>query len=745
MLAICASGASASVLQNEVATDSIESINLDEVAIVATRATSKTPVAFTDVKAADLEKSNQGVDIPYLLQMTPSVVTTSDAGTGIGYSSMRVRGSDASRINVTANGIPFNDAESHQVFWVNIPDLASSLRDIQIQRGAGTSTNGAGAFGATINMVTASPSRDAYGQFEGSYGMYNTHKETLKLGTGMLGDHWAADIRLSNIGTDGYIDRASVNLWSYFAQAGYYNASTSIRLLAFGGKEITYMAWDYASKEEMEKYGRRYNPCGQFIDSNGNIAYYPDQNDNYVQHHFHLIGHHSFSPALTLDMALHYTKGDGYYEQYKTNRTLKQYGLSPFVIVDYDENGNLVEKTVKKSDLVRLKKMDNGVGGMIFNLNYTSHRWSTILGGGINKYHGSHFGQVSWVRNYVGEIDPLQEYYRTNANKTDGNIYLRGNFDITSKLSAYADLQYRAIRYTIHGTTDNWNYNIDALEPINVARTYNFFNPKAGLNYEIDYKSRVFASWSVAHREPARSNFIDCDPDRLPVAERLFDYELGYNFANKMLSFGANLYYMDYKNQLVPTGALSDTGNPVSENVDRSYRAGIELQFGIKPVKWFEWNFNATWSQNRVKNFVEYIYDDDYMNPITFNRGNTPIAFSPDFILNNAFNFQVGCFDASLQSHFVSKQYMTNAHNDDAVLDAYFVSNLYLGYTFKFQGIKSVRVGFIVNNIFNETYENNGYAGSGYYMEDGKPVVYSYSGYAAQAPVNVMGTLTVKF
>lgn len=728
-------------------TDTVQSVNLAEVAVVAQRADSKTPVAFTNVTGKEIERINQGVDIPYLLSMTPSVVTTSDAGAGIGYSSIRIRGTDGSRINVTTNGVPVNDSESHNVYWVNLPDIASSVKDFQVQRGAGTSTNGAGAFGGSINMVTDAPSREPYASFSGSYGMYNTHKETIKVGTGIIGGHWAAEARLSNIGTDGYIDRATADMYSYFAQVGYYAGASSIRLLAFGGKQRTYMAWDYATKEQMEKYGRRYNPCGEYTDKDGNVAYYPNQYDNYILHNFQLLARHRFTSALSLDVALHYTKGDGYYEQYKTKRSLVEYGLSPFEITVTNPDGSQSVQTVKKTDLVRLKKMDNGFGGGLFNLSYTSGRVSAVVGGALNAYHGSHFGQVAWLRNYVGEINPLQEYYRNTGHKIDGNIYARANVSLYDGLSAYADLQYRHIDYTIKGISDTYNYNTGEMDRIAIDRTFDFFNPKIGVNYLFDSKHRAFASWSVAHKEPTRNNFIDCAPGRPPKAERLFDYEIGYNYIGNILTAGINLYYMDYKDQLVATGQLSDTGNSVSENVPASYRAGIELQFGLKPCRWFDWSVNATLSRNRIKDFVEYIYDDnDYTSHITVNHGSTRISFSPDFILNNAFNFEWRGFDASLQSHYVSRQYMTNSEQKDQSLDAYFVSNLLLGYTFRMQGLKNVRVGLTVNNLFSEKYENNGYAGSGYYVDDaGDKVIYHYSGYSAQAPVNVIGSVSVNF
>lgn len=718
--------------------DSSRVINLADVEVVANRADAKTPVAYTNVSKAAINRVNDGRDIPFLLEMTPSVITTSDAGAGIGYSSIRVRGTDASRINVTANGIPINNSESHNVYWVNMPDLASSLHDIQIQRGAGTSTNGAGAFGASINMLTDTPSETSYGEFSGSYGSFNTNKETLRVGSGLLGGHWSVDARLSHIGSDGYIDRAFSKLWSYFGQVAYRGENTMVRLLAFGGKEQTYMAWDYASKEDMEKYGRRYNPCGEYTDDKGNTAYYPDQTDNYIQHHFQLILSQRLSDRLNLNVALHYTKDDGYYNQYKTRRTLIEYGLDPFVF-----DG----ETVEKSDLVRLKKNDNSFGGGIFSLNYNHGRVSAVLGGGINDFSGQHFGQIAWVRNYVGKINPLQEYYRNKGEKFDANIYGRANVDITGGLSAFGDLQFRHIDYRITGVSDNFDYNTGAMQQLGIHHIYNFFNPKVGLNWNVNDANRFFASWSVAHKEPVRDNFTDGDIHNVPRAERLFDYELGYSYNSRIFSAGVNLYYMDYKDQLVVTGQLSDTGNPLSVNVPKSYRMGVEFQASLRPCSWFDWNVSATVSRNRIKDFVEYIYEDEWTNPISFDLGDTPIAFSPDFTLANSFGFKVDGFKAYLDSRYVSKQYLNNCHNDEQKLDAYFVSDLHLSYTFrKILSLKELKVGFSVYNLFNEKYENNGYAGAGYYVDDaGKNVIYRYAGYAAQATTNVMASLSLKF
>ena len=718
---------------------SSDTIALRGIEVAANRASETTPVAFSVVTAEQIEKSNDGRDIPFLLSMTPSLTATSDAGGGVGYSALRIRGTDASRINITANGVPINDGESHNVYWVNMPDLASSLRDIQIQRGVGTSTNGAGAFGASINMITAAPVPDAYAEFAGAYGSYNTNKQSLRVGSGLLGNHWTIDARISHIGSDGYIDRASSKLWSYLGQVAYSNAGTSLRLLAFGGKKETYMAWDYASREDMEKYGRRYNPCGEYTATNGAKAYYPDQKDYFTQHHFQLHLGQEITRHLRLTATLFYTKGDGHYDQYKTRRTLVEYGLAPFV----DAEGN----TIEKSDLIRLKFNDNDFVGGNATLNYTRGRLETVLGGGVNNFHGRHFGQIKWVRNYLGAIDPLQQYYNNTGNKFDANIYGRANVSLSREFSAFADLQYRHINYRIDGVSDNYDWNTGAMAALDIHRIYDFFNPKVGINFSDGRHHRAFASWSVAHKEPVRDNFTDGDRSHDPRPERLFDYELGYTYSHSLFTAGVNLYYMDYKDQLVLTGQLSDTGNPLSVNVPESYRMGIELQAALKPCKWFDWQLNATFSRNRIKNFVEYIYEDEWTNPITRELGTTTIAFSPSVLFNNAFNFHWRGLDASLQSHYVSRQFLSNAQSREQMLDAYFVSDLNLGYSFgSVLGLRELRLGLSVYNIFNEKYENNGYAGAGYTVgENGEKTIYRYAGYAAQAPTNVLATVTVKF
>ena len=732
--------ASVSAQMPSIDADTLRVIDLQEVEVVSTRATKTTPVAYTNIGKEELKERNVGQDLPYLLSMTPSALTTSDAGAGIGYTSIRVRGTDGTRINVTANGIPVNDAESHNVFWVNLPDFASSVKDMQVQRGAGTSTNGAGAFGASINMQTGELAMESYAEFNGSYGSFNTHKETFKVGTGLIKGHWAFDLRLSDIGTDGYIDRASVGLNSYYLQGAYYADNTSIKFIAFAGREKTYHAWNYASKEEMELYGRKYNSCGyMYTAEDGTMHFYDDQTDNYTQKNYQLLFNHTFTSQWNLNIGLHYTKGDGYYQEYKTNRKLVEYALQPFQWGD---------EWVKKSDLVRKKAMDNGFGGGIFSVNYRNNRLNASLGGGLNHYDGHHFGRVLWVKNYQGEVSPDHEYYHNKGTKTDGNIYLKADYGLTDKLNVYADMQYRHIDYRIKGTNDKWNSLTDeGLQQLDIDERFDFFNPKVGLSWQINRNSRLFGSFSVAHKEPTRNNYTDGKLFDHPKSERLIDYELGYTYANSWLNLGANLYYMDYKDQLVLTGELNEIGEPLAANMPDSYRMGVELMAGIRTNFGLSWDINATWSRNRIQNFTETLYENEDVSGAHWeiNHGDTPIAFSPDFLVNNTLTYRWKSWEASLQSQYVSKQYLNNACQEDQTLDAYLVSNLRLAYTFKLPFTKEITAGLTVFNLFNEEYENNGYAGSGFYYDGGEKVRYNYAGYAAQAGTNVLGHLTIRF
>ena len=737
LLGCLAMAALPSVLHaQEAVSDTLHTV-LQEVEIMSIRATETTPVAYTNIGNEEIRRQNTGVDFPYLVTMTPSAVATSDAGAGIGYTSLRIRGTDGSRINVTANGIPVNDAESHTVFWVNMPDLASSIKDIQIQRGVGTSTNGAGAFGASINMLTSEYNTQPYACFSGSFGSFGTHKESLRAGTGLMNGHWAIDLRLSDIGSNGYIDRASTCRGSYYIQGAYYGNRTTARLITFAGSEQTYHAWNYASKEEMQLYGRRYNSCGyMYTDTYGKAHYYDDQTDNYAQKNLQLLIDHEFSNSWKMNAGLHYTKGDGYYQEYKSNRKLVEYALQPFM-----QDGN----KVNKSDLVRKKAMDNHFGGAVFSLMYNDSRLYAALGGGINRYFGRHFGQVLWVKEYTGELQPNHEYYRNNGAKNDANIYLKADYRLVKGLNIYADLQYRHIGYRINGNNDKWNDATGALQQLTIDENFNFFNPKAGLSWQIDRSNRLFASASMAHKEPTRNNYTDGKLHEHPKAERLIDYELGYTFSNRYFNASANLYFMDYKDQLVLTGELNEIGEPLAANIPDSYRAGIEIMAGIKLPCGLRWDANATFSRNRIRNFTEVLYDDYTYERWDIAHGETRLSFSPEIIANNSIAYNWRGIDISLQSQYVGKQYMSNSGQEEHRLDAYFVSNMRLAYTFRLPKTRSITIGATIYNIFNEEYENNGYAGSGYYTDsDGNRCRYNYTGYAAQAGINVLGHLNIE-
>lgn len=720
--------------------DSLDTV-LGEASVIATRATRQTPIAFTNLSREQISRANHGQDIPYLLSATPSVVVTSDAGAGIGYTSLRIRGVDATRINVTANGIPVNDAESHTVFWVNMPDFASSVKDIQLQRGVGTSTNGAGAFGASLNLQTADFSQNPYAEVSASAGSFCTHKETFRIGTGLLKDHWTFDLRLSNIGTDGYIDRAAAKLHSFYTQAAWVGAATSARLIAFGGKEQTYHAWNYASREEMQTYGRRYNSCGyMYTDADGVQHFYEDQTDNYVQTNLQLLLDHRFTNHWSAHLGAHYTKGDGYYQEYKTDRKLIEYGMQPF-----EANG----ETVKKTDLVRKKAMDNHFAGAVFSVNYRDDKLRASLGGAANKYVGDHFGRVLWAKNYIGELDPNTDYYRNEAHKTDANVYLRAEYLLCRGLTAYADAQYRHIRYRMEGTNDKYNsWAGSGMQRLDLDERFNFFNPKAGINWQVNPRLRLFASVAQAHKEPTRNNYTDGYFTERPRAERLTDYEVGAAYHAPRWHAAANLYLMNYRNQLVLTGELNEIGEAVSANVPRSYRAGLELQGGFSLPCGLEWTGNLTLSRNRIRDFKETIYGyDDAWNdlpPVEINHGDTHIAFSPEILAGSRLAYSVKGLRAELMTQYVGKQYMSNADVPEHRLDDYCVSHLDLSYSFAPRRyIKNVRVGVAIYNLFNAEYETNGWASSSYLNTPDNRV--NYTGYAAQAGTNFLANLTLKF
>ena len=734
-------------------TDTLKSVELQNVQVVSTRATRKTPMAFTNMGKEQLKAVNYGQDIPYLLSLTPSVTMTSDAGNGIGYTSLRVRGTDPSRINITANGIPMNDAESAQLFWVNMGDFASSVQSMQIQRGVGTSTNGAGAFGATLNMQTENVGMEPFVGIDLSGGSYYSHKETVRFGTGLIKDHWGIQGRLSNIGSKGYLDRASTKLNSYFLQAGWFGDNTMVKFITFNGVEETYHAWNYTSKYEQALYGRTYNSCGEYYDEQGNTRYYDNQTDNYHQQNYQLIWNQRLTDVLNLNAALHYTKGDGYYEEYKRKRTLFEYDLDS-------------QETWATSDLVRQKKMNNDFYGVVASLNYNNRQnLQATFGGGWNKYDGDHFGYVTWVKSPVTALLPNHKYYDNNTKKTDFNVYGKVTYDFLPGLNAFVDLQYRHVGIKMDGPTDEINWDTYKRIVYGMKESYDFFNPKFGLNYDITSNHKVYASYAIAHKEPTRNNFennLNAELDQ-PKAERLNDLEVGYKYQSQVFTAGANLYWMDYKDQFVLTGEIDKIGEAITRNLPNSYRLGIELEAALKPVDWFRWDINATWSKNRVKGITVQLTDGSVAD-----LGNQPLAFSPDFILNNILTFNYRGMKASVQSQYVSKQYMTNTgfksyqtldDNGQLVdvgmmLDGHFTTNIDLSYNFRLpkMGMKDVTVGLTLYNLFSAKYDNNGWAAPAYTRQGDKVIATGWSesdqyeaGFAPSAPFNVMAHLSVNF
>lgn len=724
--------------------DTAKVVRLQNVEVTATRATKTTPVAFTNVSKQQIAELNYGKDIPFLVSSTPSVLTTSDAGAGIGYSAMRVRGTDATRINVTANDIPMNDAESHSIFWVNTPDFASSLEDIQIQRGVGTSTNGAGAFGASVNMRTQRFSMNPYAEMSGTYGSFNTNKETFKVGSGLIGGHWNFDARFSHIASDGYRDRASSKLHSYFAQAGYFGGQTSVRFITFGGKECTYHAWDGISKSDLTD-NRKYNPNGEIKRDGKVIGFYDDQTDNYRQTHYQLIWDQGFGANWHWNLGLHYTDGFGYYQEYKNARTLKEYGLEPFMVGD---------NKVKKSSLVRKKNVDSGFGGAVFSLNFAKGSLNTTFGGSFNSYANDHYGNVIWVENYLLPLDPSHEYYRNKGKKNDFTIYWKASNTLWQSLRLYADMQYRHIGYKITGDNDKWDWTAspEHLQVLNVDEKFDFFNPKVGLIYDFNKHNTAYASFSVAQKEPTRNNYTDGLFTVHPKAEKLFDWEAGYTFNSDRFTAGVNFYYMKYKDQLVLNGKLNEIGEAMAENVPDSYRMGVELQAGVKITEWLRWDLNGTFSRNRIKDYVGYVSNyeastwNDLYTQTAVEKGNTTIAMSPSFIGNSVIEFNLKGFSAQFTSQYVSRQYLDNFENKEDSLDPYFVSHLNLAYTFKLPHVKAITVGCTVYNIFNEKYETNGYSQTcALVSADGSYKLSSDPRFYPMAGTNVLAHLTFSF
>ena len=708
----------------------------EEVLVAATRANEKMPVAFSTVSKEEISEMNVGQDIPYMLSLTPSFIATSDAGAGVGYTYFRIRGTDMNRINVSINGVPMNDAESHGTFWVDIPDLAASTENIQVQRGVGTSANGAAAFGATINLQTTSLQSEPYAEYTGTAGSFNTFRNSVSAGTGLINGKFAVDARLSKVNSDGFIDRASADLKSFFVSAAWYSENSVLKANIFSGFEETYQAWNGVPSVRlnndlagMQRYGEHglisEKQTQEMIASDSrtyNLYTYANEVDHYQQDYYQLHFSHKFNPYLNLNASLHYTYGRGYYENFKENKKYSDYLLT-------------APQGLSKTDLVVRKWLDNDFYGATFSMNYNRNKSIATLGGGYNTYDGDHFGRVIWVKN-AANFSTDHEWYRGTGLKKDFNVFGKYNYQLFGKLNLYADLQYRHIGYDIGGIDDD-------LRDLTQSHAFDFFNPKAGIYYQISPNQQAYLSYSRANREPNRANYTDADPaGKQPVAETLNDFELGYSVKSSSLSGAVNLYYMSYNDQLILTGKINDIGAPIMVNVDDSYRTGIELQGAWKICQKLNWNLNATFSTNKINNFTEYVDNWDTWGQDAIELGKTDLAFSPNVIANSQIQFTASeAVSIGLISSYVGDQYIDNTSSDDRKLDAYFVNNLKVDYTIKQKMVKEMKLKILVNNLLNAEYESNAWVYS--YLMGGER--FKMDGYSPQAGINFFVALNVKF
>ena len=714
-----------------------KSIMEDEVIIRSTRAGDRTPVTYQDISHDDLAKKNMGQDLPMLVSLSPSMVTTSDAGNGVGYTAMRIRGTDMTRINVTLNGIPLNDAESHDIFWVDLPDVAASIENLQIQRGVGTSTNGASAFGASLNLRTSSLHADPYAEVSSTYGSFNTLKNSATFGTGLLQKCITFDGRFSKVQSDGYIDRASSNLKSWFISTGYYSRRSIVKFNLMSGNEKTYQAWDGIPSEILDT-NRTYNGMGKYTDAYGHVKFYDNETDNYQQDHYQLLFSHQLNDHLFANVALHYTKGKGYYEQYRDEDRLSDYGIRPpkipsHPIISGSDTTFVPDSLLENSDIIRRKYLDNDFYGATYSLNYAEGQWKLTLGGSWNNYEGKHFGTVIWSR-YTGDSEIGHRYYESTGTKEDFNLFAKAGYDLSERVHLFGDIQYRQITHHIDGIDDD-------KRDIAQKHNYQFFNPKAGVFLQLSSSSGLYGSLALAHREPNRSNFTDANPNgSVPGAETLYDYETGYNLQTDNLKLEANIFVMLYRDQLVLTGAINDVGAAVMTNVQHSYRTGIELSSKARLLKFLTWEANLTLSRNKIKQFTELvdIWDDGTQQAI--GHSNTNIAFSPGIVGSSQFvatpyqNFSI-----SFITKYVGKQFIDNTGSNDRKLNPYILNDLQLTYEIKTQIFRKATFSLLIGNLLNEQYESNAW-------------VYRYStggnygkmdGYFPQAGRNAMVALNL--
>lgn len=704
----------------------------DEVVVNATRIIEKTPITYSLVDKVKIQENNTGVDLPFLLQSSPSLVVSSDAGGGIGYTNLRIRGTDLTSINVTLNGVPVNDPESHSVYFVDLPDMASSIENIQIQRGVGTSSNGAAAFGASINIKTESPSNEPYAQINTTYGSFGTFKNTLGFGTGMSVKGFSLDGRLSKIASDGYIDRAKSDLKSYYLAGSWSGKNTNIKLIATSGFEKTYQAWYGVPKDSIET-NPTYNPAGAMIDSAGIIiGYYENQTDNYQQDYYQLLVAQQIKSNLHLSGALFLTKGKGYYEEWENDKNLSDYGF-PDV--------NIGGQTISSTDLVQQKWLDNNYFGFNVALQHQSTKFNSTLGLGWNQYLGDHFGYISWAK-FASESQNNTKWYENSGDKKDFNVFIKTIYHMNSKLHLFVDIQLRTIDYAITGTHDD-------LRDFSQNHNFTFVNPKTGIYYSLNEYNSVYASVARSNREPTRSVYRDASPDQEIFSEQLTDFELGYKLVRKNISFESNLFFMDYKNQFVLTGKINDVGAAIMTNVPQSYRFGIETQLAWRVINNLDFTANLTLSKNRINDFTEYIdnwnyWDDTENEPYQYENelGSTTISFSPSMTAGAQLNYHFReNFDIIFGSNFVSRQFIDNTTNKERSLDPYLIGNLQLKFRVKQPIFKVLEISAILNNLFNTKYETNAWVYR--YVYDDQH--YAMDGYFPQAGRHGLVSATIRF
>ena len=713
--------------------DSVTTVSLEEVKVIGLRADQNTPVTFTNITKKDIATRNLGQDIPILLNYLPSVVTTSDAGAGVGYTGIRVRGSDASRVNITINGIPYNDSESQGTYWVNLPDFASSVETFQLQRGVGTSTNGAAAFGASLNLVTDAVANDAFAETANSFGTFNTFKNTLKFSTGRLNDHFEISGRFSKINSDGYVDRAASNLSSYFLQGAYQDDNTLIKAIAFGGHEITYQSW-YGLDAATLANNRTYNPAGEIYDAVGNLTgFYDNQVDDYTQDHYQFHWNQKLNSFWNFSLGLNYTYGRGFYEEYNDLWYTQNVSYGSETAYDYLQLSPLTVggTTVNTTENITRKWLDNEYYVATLGAQYDKGATKLYFGGMYSRYVGDHFGALIWGQQ-VGDVLPNHRFYENEGIKTETNFYIKGTQSLSDDLTVYLDLQLRSVDYSVAG-------NVKGPETFSVDDQFTFFNPKAGLTYRIAEEQQLYFSYAKAQREPNRTDYENGSPR----PEVLNDFELGWRAKTKKAQWQANLYWMAYKDQLVLTGALDAVGSPIRENVGDSRRIGLEVEAKFQLASQWFWQPNVAISSN--KNLDYFFQRDGELQEL----GTTNLSFSPNIIAGNAIIFAPSTsFQMGLLSKFVGEQYMGNIDSDTSKLPEYFVSDFNATYTITPRKLlKEVQFSLLVNNIFNKKYESNGY----FYTYDddfsspGVITTIEGAGYYPQAGTHFLGGVKMRF